>query len=87
MRTIPHTQGEPHFIDKGIKSVNGGGRGFVLRCLLRVSKPYFILPPSRHPIGFFASLGGCEFVRRVPSRTFENLLPVRLPSDTGFELE
>ena len=79
MRAVPHTQGEPHFIDKPIKGIRAGGgepRHGVVLLFFEVRLPCFILPQNRHLLGFFPSLGGGEFVRRIPSRTLENLLAV-----------
>lgn len=90
MRAVPHTQGEPHFIDKPIKGIRAGGgepRHNLFFLFFGVGLPCFILPQYRHLLGFFPSLGGGEFVRRIPSRTLENLLAVCVPSDARFELE
>ena len=88
MRKDKITVGYPNFIDKGIKGVDRSGRGSFFLCfLLQVRKPLFHLPPICHPIDFFPSLGGGEFVGRISSRPLVNLLAVCVPSHASFELK
>ena len=88
MGAVPHTKGNPHFIDKGIKCVSGGGtrHGFFF-LFFEVGLPYFILPDSRHLLGFLPSLCGCEFRRGIPSRTLENLLAIVVPTHASLDFE
>ena len=60
---------------EGIKCVSGGDtRHGLFFPFFEVGLPYFILPDSRHLLGFLTSLCGGEVCGRIPSRTLEELL-------------
>lgn len=84
---IPIREGQLCEWRKGQRQITEPTTETVLPFLLREIEPLFRLPPIRHPIGFFASLGESEVSRGIPSGTLKNLLTVGIPPQASLELK
>lgn len=62
MRAVPHTQGEPHFIDKPIKGIRAGGgeaRYGVFLLFFEVRLPSFLLHSLLVVVWIYVALINC----------------------------